>query len=187
MATIIRVNVQDLNDAFFKELGEHLTDASQVEIHIPPPQKRTPLLSETEFWGVMDALDWSQKATLDILKPAIAQLAQMPVVNLYLFADKLSEKLYQLDTRAHGDAYLAQQSDDYLSVDDFLYNRCAVVAEGKAYFEQVLSQPDLFPTEISFEPILRLTHEAYLQKTGRPFNYQPLFNIETYSNSKSWQ
>jgi hypothetical protein len=73
-----------------------------------------------------------------------------------------------------------------VSVDDFLYNRCAVVAEGKAYFEQVLSQPDLFPTEISFEPILRLTHEAYLQKTGRPFNYQPLFNIETYSNSKSW-
>jgi hypothetical protein len=187
MATIIRVNVSDLNDAFFKELGAQLTDASQIEIHIPHPKKTASLLSETQFWGVIDALDWTQKATFDILKPAVTRLAGMPVVNIYLFADKLSEKLYQLDTRVHGDAYLRQQSDDYLSVDDFLYNRCAIVAEGKVYFEKIVAHPDLFPTEISFEAILRLPHEAYLQKTGRHFNYQPICNIETYSNSKSWQ
>lgn len=111
----------------------------------------------------------------------------MPIVNIYLFADKLSEKLYQLDTRPHGDAYLANEGDDYLSVDDFLYIRCAVVAEGKGYFEKVKSNPSQFPAEISFEPLLSLPHKAYKMKTGREFAYYPVISYEIYSNKSGWK
>jgi hypothetical protein len=185
MATIIRVNIQDLDDAFFKELGEHLTDTAQVEIHIPPQPQL--LLSEAQFWNIIDALDWEQRNTMNQLKPAIQLLSTMSLINIYLFADKLSEKLHSLDTRVHGDAYLAHQSDDYLSVDDFLYNRCAIVAEGKDYFEKVLKNASLFPTDLSYEPLLSIAPQAYFQKTGRTFQYQPLYNIETYSNTQGWK
>ena len=117
----------------------------------------------------------------------VAKLVAMPVVNIYLFADKLSEKLYQLDTRLHGAAYLANEGDDYLSVDDFLYVRCAVVAEGKDYYEQVLANPGEFPDAISFEPLLSLADKAYETKTGREFDYHPTINYETYSNQEGWK
>jgi hypothetical protein len=185
MATIIRVNIQDLDATFFKELGEHLTDAAQVEIRIQP--EKNFLLSEEQFWTLIDALDWSQKNTFDKLNPSVLLLVGMPIANIYLFADKLAEKLYTLDTRAHGNTYLAQQEDDYLSVDDFLYNRCAIVAEGKDYFEKVVKNPLLFDSKLSFEALLSIAPQAYFKKTGRNFDYQPICNIETYSNTLGWQ
>jgi len=48
-----------------------------------------------------------------------------------------------------------------------------VVAEGKVYFEQVLINPDEFPDDISFEPLLSLPGKAYEKKTGRKFEYHP--------------
>mgnify|MGYP002397618692 CR=1 FL=1 len=82
--------------------------------------------------------------------------------------------------------YIKNEGDDYLSVDDFLFVRCAVVAEGKAYFENILQNPSEFPSEISFEPILNLADQAYELKTGRTFEYFPPVSYETYSNKKAW-
>jgi hypothetical protein len=188
MANVLKVNVQDLNSQFFHDLGQMLSDSDEIEIRIAAGKKqKKELFSDEQFWQVIHALDWSKQEADAILAPAIAQLAAMPVVNIYLFADKLSEKLYQLDTRLHGDAYLAHEEDDYLSVDDFLYVRCAVVAEGKAYYEQVLANPTDLPNEISFEPLLNLADKAYEVKTGREFNYHPAPSYETYSNKKGWE
>lgn len=187
MTTVLKVNVEDINSQFFIDLSEKIGSSTQIEIRIPETKSQNELFPDEQFWQIIHAFDWSKKDAQDIMAPAIEQLAAMPVMNIYLFADKLSEKLFQLDTRLHGDAYLANEGDDYLSVDDFLYIRCAVVAEGKTYFEQVLANPAEFPDEISFEPLLSLAKKAYEKKTGRKFEYYPAISYETYSNKAAWK
>lgn len=187
MTTVLKINAQDLDSRFFEELGQKISDDTEIEIRISEKAHEKELFTDEEFWQIIGALDWSKKDSDAIMAPAVKRLADMPIVNIYLFADKLSEKLYQLDTRAHGDAYLANEGDDYLSVDDFLYIRCAVVAEGEAYFEQVKANPSEFPKEISFEALLSLASEAYEMKTGREFDYYPAVSYETYSNKNAWK
>ena len=187
MTRVLKVNINDINSQFFIDLGEKLASSTEIEIRIPDTQAQKGLFTDEQFWQIIEAFDWSKKEAEAIMAPAVDPLAAMPVMNIYLFADKLSEKLFQLDTRAHGDAYLANEGDDYLSVDDFLYIRCAVVAEGKAYFEQVLTNPAEFPDEISFEPLLGLAKKAYEKKTGRKFEYYPAISYETYSNKAAWK
>lgn len=111
----------------------------------------------------------------------------MPVSCIYIFADRLSMKLYLLDTRAHAEAYAARDPEHFISADDFLYARCAVVAEGKAYYEKVLNDPSQMPDEIVFEPLLYLADDAFEMKMGIPFNYRPTYNYETQSNKAGWQ
>ncbi len=187
MTTVLKVNIDDINSQFFIDLGEKLAASTEIDIRIPDTKLHKELFSDEQFWQIIDAFDWTKRDADEIMAPAVAQLADLPVVNVYLFADKLSEKLFQLDTRAHGDAYLANEGDDYLSVDDFLYIRCAVVAEGKSYYEQVLANPTEFPDEISFEPLLSLAKKAYEKKTGRKFEYFPAVSYETFSNKTGWK
>lgn len=186
MATVLKVNINDLNSQFFYDLGQKISDSSEIEIRIPEKKSKIEIFSDTDFWQIIGLFDWSKEEPDEIMASAIKKLAGMPVVNIYLFADKLSEKLHQLDTRLHGEAYLKNENDDYLSVDDFLYIRCAVVAEGKAYFDKVLENPSEFPADLSFEPILNLPDQAYELKTGRTFDYFPTVSYETYSNKKAW-
>jgi hypothetical protein len=187
MATILKVNINDLNSQFFYDLGQKVSNSAEIEIRIPDANSKIEFFSNADFWHIISLFDWSQEESDEIMAAAIKKLAGMPIVNIYLFADKLSERLYQLDTRLHGEAYLKNEGDDYLSVDDFLYIRCAVVAEGKTYFDKVLQNPSEFPADISFEPLLSLPHHAYELKTGRAFGYHPTVSYETYSNKKAWQ
>lgn len=90
------------------------------------------LFSEDQFWNLIDLLDWTQQQRSAITVSAVLALSKMPVSSIYLFQDMLLEKLYQLDTRQHSNGYLQKQEDGNLSVDDFLYVRCAVVAKGKS-------------------------------------------------------
>ena len=186
MTTVLKVHLADLTSQFFHDLSQKFDTSTEFEIRVSKRNQKQALFSEAEFWQIMAALDWSKTTAKDIIAPAAQQLADMPVVNIYLFADKLSEKLYQLDTKAHGAAYLANEGGDYLSVDDFLYVRCAIVAEGKEYFEHILKTPSEFSNEIAFEPLLSLADQAYNLKTGKPFDYRPTFNYETYSNKNAW-
>lgn len=188
MATVLKVNVRDLDSQFFADLGQKMADAAQIEIRIPDEDPKVDLFPDADFWSIIALLDWDKEEAEDILAPAAEDLAAMPIVNIYLFADRLSEKLYQLDTRQHGEAYLKSEGDDdYLSVDDFLYVRCAIVAEGEPYFEQVRQHPAELSSDISFEPLLNLPHLAYKLKTGREFDYFPPLSYETYSNKKAWE
>lgn len=187
MATVLKVNVQDLDSQFLADLSQKVAEGGQIEIRIPDERPALELFPDADFWGIISLLDWGKEEAEEILAPAVGALAAMPVMNIYLFADKLSEKLYQLDTRAHGEAYLKSEGDDYLSVDDFLYVRCAVVAEGETYFERVHQYPAELDSSISFEPLLNLPHLAYELKTGREFDYFPPLSYETYSNKAAWE
>ena len=187
MTTVLKVNAQDLDSQFFQDLGRKISDSTEIEIRISEKKNKEHLFTDKEFWQIIGALDWSKTDADEIIAPAVKQLAAMPVVNIYLFADKVAERLYELDTRAHGNVYLANECDDYLSVDDFLYIRCAVVAEGEAYFAEIKADPYKFPVDISFESLLSLADRAYQMKTGRTFGYHAPISYETYSNKSGWE
>ena len=157
-----------------------------MEIRVEGNTHGEGLFSEEQFWELIDMFDWKQKKRSDIILPAVKALSNMPVSNIYLFEDFLSEKLFNIDTKEHAEAYMKQQTDDYFSVDDFLYVRCAAVAEGKAYYDNVVQHPPELSVEIDFEQILSVANEAYQIKTGREFEYSPLFNYETKSNTEKW-
>lgn len=187
MTKILNIHLEELNSQLIQSLQQEFGKDAAVELRLHEHTPADELLSESDFWRVINKIDWSKETTESQLQPAVELLSQMPVVSIYLFADKLSEKLYQLDTRAHGDAYLANEEDDYLSVDDFLYVRCAIIAEGREYYENILQHPQELSNEISFEPLLHLADDAYKLKTGKDFNYIPSYNYETYSNKEAWQ
>jgi hypothetical protein len=106
----------------------------------------------------------------------------MPISNIYLFADKLSEKLYNLDTRVHAHYCSKNEPDNFISVDSFLYARCATIAEGKLHYKTVLNDASKMPNDIEFEPLLFLADRAFKLKTRKDFNYRPVFNYETHAN-----
>ena len=185
--TILKVNINDINPQFFQDLKDNFEKTAQVEIRVEETKHGEGLFSEEQFWNIISLFDWQKKEQSDIIAPAVTALSKMPVASIYLFADMLSEKLYQLDTRTHAEGYLSKQEDNYLSSDDFLYVRCAVIAEGKKYYEEILNNPSAMPAEIDFEYLLSLAGDAYQLKTGRAFDYFPIFNYETHSNTDGWK
>jgi hypothetical protein len=186
MTTILKVNIADLSTQFIRELRHKFEKNAQIEIRVEEQQRREDLLSDAQFWQIIDLLDWTKDNYTETLAPAVTALAKMPVACIYLFKDKLSEKLYALDTKTHAKFYMEKEEDGYFSADYFLYTRCAVVAEGKKYYEKVLKKPSEFPNDIDFEHLLSLANQAYKLKTGKEFNYTPTFNYETHQNLKSW-
>ena len=187
MTTVLNVHLNDLNSQFINELKQKFGKTTEVEIRLRDKSPADELFSEDDFWRVIDQIDWSEKTSEDKLRPAVKILAAMPVSSIYLFADKLSEKLYHLDTRLHAETYAAHEPDNYISADDFLYARCAVIAEGREYYEKVLNDPTQMPDEIVFEPLLHLPDDAFELKMGMEFNYIPTYNYETQSNKSGWQ
>ena len=186
MTTTVRVNIKDINLQFFKDLEEKAGASAQIEIKVESSRHGEGLFSEEQFWQLIEMFDWKQKNRADIIQPAVIALAKMPVSAIYLFEDFLSEKLFNIDTKQHAEAYMKQQTDDYFSVDDFLYVRCAAVAEGRLYYENIEKNPATLSADIDFEHILSVASEAYKIKTGREFEYSPLYNYETKSNIDKW-
>lgn len=187
MTTVLNVNLNDLNSEFISDLKQKFGKTIEVEIRLQDKSPADDLFSEDDFWRVINEIDWAKKGSENKIAPAVKMLAKMPVSSMYLFADKLSRKLYHLDTRAHAMAYAVNEPDNFVSADDFLYARCAVVAEGREYYEKVLNDSSQMPDDIVFEPLLYLADDAFELKMGIPFNYMPIYNYETQSNKTGWQ
>ena len=51
--------------------------------------------------------------------------------------------------------------NSYFSVDEFLYSRCVVVANGKDYYYEVLNNPTKMPKDLEFESLLYIACDAY--------------------------
>jgi len=187
MTTVLNVSLNDLSSQLINDLKQKFGKATEVEIRLQDKSPADDLFSEDDFWRIIDKIDWSKKDSEQKLAPAVKALAKMPVAGICIFADKVSEKLYQLDTRAHAGIYAANEPDHFISADDFLYARCAVIAEGKEYYEKVLNDPAKMPEDIVFEPLLYLADDAFEMKMNVPFNYMPTYNYETQSNKSGWQ
>ena len=137
----MKIPVKDLSPEWVADIKEKYPNQA-IEVKVMPAVEKD-LLDEDLFWKIIALLDWSQSENAAILKPAVEKLTTYPVHYMYLFQDMLSEKLFHLDSKAHAlnigeDAWADNQ---YFSVDQFLYARCCVVANGKEAYYQVLENP----------------------------------------------
>ncbi|MFK7982995.1 MAG: DUF4240 domain-containing protein [Saprospiraceae bacterium] len=130
------------------------------------------------------AIDWKQKETEKILQPLIRALAANNEAVIYQFSERLAFYLYQLD----GPAYTKALEADELgfSADTFLYARCLTVAKGEKFYKKVLAKPEKMPVGEDFEALLYVAGTAYQQKTGKPYQYVPTINYESFFNQKLW-
>lgn len=155
------------------------------------PQKPKKMMSDEEFWSIIDLLDWKYQGNdKKVLAPAIKALAAKTKAEICRFEEFLAYLLYQLDTKAHAsnigkDSY--DPESDYVSADGFLYARCVVVANGRDFYEKVLKDPTEMPKDMEFESLLGLASGAYELKTGEDFEYSTGCSCESFSNPAGWR
>lgn len=187
MTTLLNLPLQQAYPETIRDLQERFPNAHlRVEIRNKDVSK---ILTEQRFWEIIGLFDWTDAEDNDpVLAPAVNALAASPIHHIYLFSDMLADKLFSLD----GQSYAENIGDDaytpnkYFSVDNFLYARCCVVANGQKAYQSVLENPTLMPKNLTFEALLSLAAKAYLQKTGKRFEYLPTTSIETYANKTAW-
>lgn len=184
MTTVLRVNMNEIDDDLLRDWKARY-GSSTVELRILDENENSDTLTESDFWAIIDSFDWTKEEEEDIMQPALFQLSALPITKIQQFQDILSYKLWQLDGQVYAAHLIAQ--DGFLSVDDFLYVRCAVVADGRSTFEEILQNPGKMPIEYSFESLLYLAADAYEQKTGEPMTYLPKYNFETFQNRSAWK
>lgn len=188
MSSVYQIKLADLNPQLLQELQTQYGNTA-VELHVTAPVRWSEE-EESWFWAAIDRLDWSQEGndTL-IIQPLVQYLAAQPLHLIFRFADILSEKLYRLDalTFAENMGEYSFRDGYYFSVDDFLYARCCVVANGRKAYQNVLDDPEEMPDEQTFGALLRVASEAYQLKTGQRMYYQPAYAIETFSNKEGWK
>lgn len=185
MLSTIKIPIQDLTPAFIAELKEKY-GAANLEITVQPDAVAG--LSEAQFWSIIDKLDWEKAISAEIVAPAIAELTNYSVAQIYDFEDQLTDKLRTLDQEKYATQIgkKAYGTENYFSVDTFLYVRACVIANGKAAYEEVLENPTAMPKDVTFEPLLSLAAQAYKQKTGNEFEYLPTMSYETFANEEGW-
>jgi Protein of unknown function (DUF4240) len=187
MTAVLKMNIQELSLKFVEDL-KHQFASSEVEIHVHEKSIPHSTLTTNDFWDIIEQLDWSKEGDdAAVVEPVIQILQKRPLAQIYRFANILSEKLWHLDTRNHAQVFLGDTEEGYLSVDDFLYTRCAVVANGRDFYQNVLNNPAEMPEDLTFEPLLYVTLHAYKRKTGKEFMFIPAHNYETYSNKGGWK
>lgn len=183
METVLKIKTTSLDNSIIKSLQEKYGNAA-LEIKVVGSHEQD-WMNESLFWQLIDLLNWEEETDAEICEPLIIELSNLPVQYIYGFQDILAEKLFQLDGKTFATQFSNKKNN--LSVDDFLYARCCVVANGKDAFFTVVENPELFPKDVFFEPILNIAATAYFKKTKQEFEYTPETNIETYSNELAWQ
>ncbi|WP_201030528.1 DUF4240 domain-containing protein [Alkalihalobacillus trypoxylicola] len=149
------------------------------------------IMDENEFWKIIDMFEWKHAGDdVKVLKKAIKYLSKKSNEEIFAFDDILSKLLYDLDGRVYAqnigeDAYINDET--YFSVDEFLYSRCVVVANGKEFYYEVLDNPDSMPEDMEFESLLYLPNEAFEMKNDDEYQYSPKFDYETFSNESKWK
>ena len=187
MTAVLKMNIQELDSKFVEDL-KHQFASSEVEIHVREQPLTRSTLTINDFWDIIGQLDWSKEGDdAAVVESVIEILQKRPLAHIYRFEDILSEKLWYLDTEKHAQVFLDDPEEGYLSVDDFLYTRCAVVANGRDFYQNVLNNPSGMPKDLTFEPLLYVTLHAYKRKTGKEFMFIPAHNYETYSNTEGWK
>jgi len=149
-------------------------------------------MNEMTFWAIIELLDWDQTGDDEaVLEPALRALAALDVDAIFEFENILAEKLHAIDTREHCRACYAGEldpddGDDYISADDFLYCRCAVVANGRDVYASVLANPTEMLQGLEFESLLSLPSSAYELKTGKEYEHVTRVSYESFQNSAGW-
>ena len=145
-------------------------------------------MDDDTFWRLIDRLDWRFQGDDDqVIEPVVTALAERPLEVIQGFLDALALKLFALDGRAWARESGAWWSDpDRLSADEFLYERCVVVANGREFYERVLADPSEMPKDLEFEALLDIPRAAYRRRVGTDAELVPGISYETFANSNGW-
>lgn len=148
-------------------------------------------MDDTQFWAILDLLNWKTRNSDTILAPAVKALSLLSLEDIQAFHTFLNEKLYVLDGQRFaeqlGSNRYISEGNKHFSVDGFLYARCCIVANGKKFYEKVLEDPSKMPKEYTFESLLYLPRKAWEAKTGRDdYDFFPETWVETFSNPIGW-
>jgi hypothetical protein len=184
MSQTITLRLHELGPEFIRDLKQRYRSA-EVQVIV---NERTSdhFMDETTFWDLIALFDWEKTGDDQaVIEPAVHSLSEMPEEAIKDFADILSEKLWLLDTEAHARPFTSKHPKGRLSVDDFLYVRCCVVANGQSAFEEMRKHPEKMP-DMTFSALLHLPALAYERKTGTTFSHLTAYNYETYSNENGW-
>lgn len=190
--TIHRLKLKDLNVQFIQQLkAAYSNEETEITFWLNPISKSVESvhLTEDKFWSLIEQLDWEKQGDNNaVITPLVKQLSTLSIDAIRVFEDILSEKLYRLDGKVYAQniGERAYQENKYFSVDNFLYARCCVVANGKEFYEEVLKNPSQMPKDLSFGALLRVAAEAYELKTEEKFKYIPKYIYETYANAAAW-
>lgn len=137
------------------------------------------------YWAILHALDWSKEGVDEaVMAPAVQLLSQQEEGFILDFFDWFAEQLYRLDGEAYADASV--EDGEYFSSDLFLYARCAVLANGRVFYERVKANPADFPKDLFFEALLSLSELAYKRKMGKELPRPPKYIYETGFNPEGW-
>ena len=150
-------------------------------------------MDDATFWDLIAKLDWTHEGDADkVVEPIVNAIAARRDVEIAGFQNTLAAKLYALDGRAWAresgsDVWWGEPNS--LSVDGFLYARCAVIANGREFYDLVLADPKLMPKDRGFESLLYVASTAYERKTGLDASGElDVSNVsfETFSNESGW-
>lgn len=184
MQTAVKMPLQALNPAVVKDLQERYPEAEMHIVTADAPGESAQM-NEDGFWSTIALLDWSKAGNDDaVIEPAVKALSSLPESAVLAFYDLLSEKLYLLDGRVYAEHSVPDKSG--ISSDLFLYARCCVVANGRDYYEAVLSNPANFPKDLFFEALLDIPERAWFRKTGTSLEHLPKYIYETGFNPSGW-
>lgn len=190
MTTLLETPIGQISPAMLQDFQAKYPQAT-LRIEAADEQVRTDTMDEEHFWAIINTFDWSQDTSLAIMQPAVIALSLLPKASICQFHDILNEKLYTLDARRFaenlGSNAWEPGPNRHFSVDDFLYSRCGVVANGRKFYEEVLSAPELIPKEFTFESLLYLPDRAWKLQSGQDsLDYFPEHSYETFSNLAGW-
>ena len=149
------------------------------------------ILSQSQFWQIIDLLDWEQEGDDDlVMAPAVQHLQGLQKEAIAAFEEILCEKLFLLDGERYAreigrESYRGE--GQYFSKEWFLAARCCAVANGQEFFEEVLSDPSAMPKDLGFLALSGLAARAYKAKSGLEFHYRPRFDCQTMSNTTGWR
>jgi hypothetical protein len=150
-------------------------------------------MSEEDFWAIIALLRFNSADGLsEGMQRAEDMLCTLSEAHIKGFQEVLAEKLYAIDTRQHCRyCYRGELDPDngnhYISADDFLYSRCAVVARGRLFYDVVVKYPSRMPSGVELEDLLYLAPHAYERKTGKDFDHLTALSYESFSNLEGWR
>lgn len=147
----------------------------------------TGVMGDDQFWNLLTLLAWRGPDDDAIVAPLIDELAALPEDQIAGFQRSLCDKLHNLDQEIfarHLGAY--SFGTEGFSPDHFLDVRCAVVANGRQFYESVLKDPSRMPKDREFEPLLYVAETAFRKKTGQQPVFLTVKPADTFSNRQGW-
>ncbi len=65
MTTVLRVNLNDLSNQFIQDLRKRFDKTAQIEIRVEEQKQGEGLLSDEQFWQIIDCLDWTKQEPIN--------------------------------------------------------------------------------------------------------------------------